>query len=72
LDNLAHVRVVLMRGNRPEFLRWLDRAITLGWTPSPALPQHPLLADVAGDPAFERVMERADSARATLLARLDR
>jgi eukaryotic-like serine/threonine-protein kinase len=60
----------LIRDQRREFLRWLERAISLGWTPSPGTVEHPLLAGIAGDPEFRRIMTRAERSRAELLERL--
>jgi eukaryotic-like serine/threonine-protein kinase len=60
----------LIRDQRREFLRWLERAISLGWTPSVGIVEHPLLAGVVDDPEFRRIMTRAERSRAELLERL--
>ncbi len=50
--------------------RSLERAIALGGTPSPGVPEHPLLAGVAGDAEFQRIMALADRLQAEMLDRL--
>jgi tetratricopeptide (TPR) repeat protein len=59
-------RAYAHRGNRKQALRWLARAVDLGFDGKEAIRQEPLFEQYRGDPRFSAIADSSEAARRSL------
>jgi hypothetical protein len=51
----------VLRGEKDEAFRWLDKAVEAGWRERPVGTRDPLLDSLRSDPRFQRIETRLET-----------